>query len=237
MLFRSNIAPQIDRNMAVKYRDTDVLWLDNSAAQGGKAWLNPYSEEAKNYIIEIAVELIQMGFYQIILDSVQFPSGYSLELAGYGQNASIERVDALKQFMREIESAVEMAGGEAMLYVNAVHVSDGAVFSPFEINGLEAAGNRYIIGITPLSFASGISFSGRAFSSPVNERSELIEAVINAAISKKKSSEIVTLLAAFGADGTTLPFSELLAMQESALRAGAIGTILYEPQGNYPMNE
>ena len=98
--FRDYIAPQINRNMAVKYRDTDILWLDNSADQGGRAWLNPYSKEAKDYIIEIAVELTQMGFYQIILDSVQFPSGYSLELAGYGQSASIERVDALNNFMQ-----------------------------------------------------------------------------------------------------------------------------------------
>jgi hypothetical protein len=223
--------------MAVKYRDTDILWLDNSADQGGRAWLNPYSKEAKDYIVEIAVELIQMGFYQIILDSVQFPTGYSLELAGYGPDATIEKVDALKNFMQEIESAVAVAGGEAMLYVNAVHISDSVVLSPYEINGLDIAGKRYVVGITPSSMRSGISFSGMDFSNPTAKRADLIDAIMRAAKLKKEDSEIITLLAAYGSDGTALPFAELISMKEAALRSGAIGTILYEPQGNYPLKQ
>ena len=59
-------------------------WLDNSKENGGKPWLNPYSQSAHNYIIDISVELSNLGFTAILLDGVQFP--HQISSADFGQS-------------------------------------------------------------------------------------------------------------------------------------------------------
>lgn len=235
--FRDNVAPQSDRNMAVKYRDTDVLWLDNSADQGGRAWLNPYSEEAQNYIIDVTLELIGFGFQQVIIDSVGFPTGYALDLAGYGATDGLSRSEVLSNFMRRLESAATEAGGEAMLYVNAVCLSNFAVNTPFEVNGFEPAGNRIVLGITPSTMINGISILNRKFENPYTERIDLIKTAISAVKSRKENSEIFMLIMLINEDGTTMPHSEMDSVIDSAIRSGVKGTILYDPQGSYPVKQ
>ena len=56
------------------YQGTEWAWLDNSAAMGGKAWLNPVNEYAQSYISDLAAEAVGKGVKQVILDCVQFPS-------------------------------------------------------------------------------------------------------------------------------------------------------------------
>ena len=48
--FRDPIAARTDRNMAIGYTGQAYLWLDNKASAGGNPWLNPYSDEAVQFI-------------------------------------------------------------------------------------------------------------------------------------------------------------------------------------------
>lgn len=79
--FRDPVAAYTDRAMAIRYRsngESDYLWLDAAnAAAGGKAWLNPYSTEAVNFVGDLAEELYKAGFEHIALSCVQFPSAVS----------------------------------------------------------------------------------------------------------------------------------------------------------------
>lgn len=88
--FKDPLAASAKLEAAVHYQGTEWAWLGNSAAMGGKAWLNPVNEYAQSYISDLAAEAVGKGVKQVILDCVQFPSGYSLEMAGYGQELTEE---------------------------------------------------------------------------------------------------------------------------------------------------
>ena len=73
----------LDESLAVKYLDTDVPWLDRHTEDGGKPWLNPYSDDVQNYLRAIIDEVQKFGVNGIILSSVCFPTGESVETAGF----------------------------------------------------------------------------------------------------------------------------------------------------------
>ena len=72
--FRDPIAARTDRNMAIGYTGQAYLWLDNKASAGGSPWLNPYSDEAVQFIGDLIGEVQSMGFDHVLLENVQFPS-------------------------------------------------------------------------------------------------------------------------------------------------------------------
>ena len=71
--FRDPIAARTDRNMAIGYTGQAYLWLDNKASAGGNPWLNPYSDEAVQFIGDLIGEVQSMGFDHVLLENVQFP--------------------------------------------------------------------------------------------------------------------------------------------------------------------
>lgn len=83
--FKDSIAPYTDREAAVWYGDQGVIWLDTSIELGGKPWLNPNAPAAQQYIAGLIEEVREMGFEQVLLQDLQFPQGYGLEMAYYGQ--------------------------------------------------------------------------------------------------------------------------------------------------------
>lgn len=117
--FRDPASSRSVKAMAVTYGNSETRWLDNSADLGGKSWLNPCSPKAQEYIISLAVELTEAGFDEIVLDSVQFPSGVSLDKAGYGLSGSFSRRGILNDFIAEITKAVEGAGGKVIVCIPA----------------------------------------------------------------------------------------------------------------------
>ena len=57
-----------------RYTGQAYLWLDNKASAGGNPWLNPYSDEAVQFIGDLIGEVQSMGFDHVLLENVQFPS-------------------------------------------------------------------------------------------------------------------------------------------------------------------
>jgi hypothetical protein len=75
--FRDPIAPYTVRSMGIRYK-SEYMWLDAaSVSAGGKPWLNPYSEEAVQFIGDLIEEVHSFGFEQVVLGNVQFPSAVS----------------------------------------------------------------------------------------------------------------------------------------------------------------
>lgn len=73
--FQDPVSVYTDRSMGIQYAgEGGYLWLDAaSAAVGGKAWMNPYSASAVQYIGDLVEELYNAGFEQTVLANVQFP--------------------------------------------------------------------------------------------------------------------------------------------------------------------
>lgn len=81
-------------------------WLDNSREKGGKPWLNPYAPDAHRYITELAAELKDMGFSNIMLDGVQFPDQTAHAYYGKWELTSLSKSEVLKKFVGDLQNAV-----------------------------------------------------------------------------------------------------------------------------------
>jgi hypothetical protein len=105
--FRDNMMPRINPSMAVKNPD-GTLWRDRS----GITWLDPYNEEVREYIIQIAERAADMGFDEIQFDYIRFPSDGDMTKTRYsnknhtGKSAS----DALVSFLKEANVRLKKKG-------------------------------------------------------------------------------------------------------------------------------
>ena len=155
--FRDPIAADAHRGMSVKYMNTQTLWLDNAANQGGKPWLSAYSTEARRYIYDLAVEAAQAGVKQILLDSVSLPTAYALEYASFGTGAAnMSAAEALSTFVEEMESHVKANGAQVSLYLSGLAVL-GTQNNYYGGNPLEIAGEHITIGMMPAQFGDAFS--------------------------------------------------------------------------------
>lgn len=109
--FLDPLTPYAYREAAVHYEREGVLWLDTSADLGGKPWFNPYSEQARGYILALAQELAAAGMTDVVFSGVQFPTGYALEFCYYGENAAqLSRTDCLRECVAMLQTAMNEQG-------------------------------------------------------------------------------------------------------------------------------
>jgi hypothetical protein len=93
--FKDNKAASKFPNLAVKTA-SGTVWRDRN----GQAWLNPYNEEAWNYVLDIAEEAAIKGFDEIQFDYVRFPTDGNLKVIDYGSLKSKSKAQAIGDFLR-----------------------------------------------------------------------------------------------------------------------------------------
>lgn len=69
VVFEDNFLPQKEPYLALKTRG-GYLWRDNR----GLSWLDPASQDVWDYIVEISKQAVEVGFDEINLDYVRFPT-------------------------------------------------------------------------------------------------------------------------------------------------------------------
>lgn len=106
--FEDHTAPYNAADMAIRYESEEgVLWLDDSVDNGGKPWLNPYSDTAQKYVLDIVYDAIDLGADAVLLDGLCFPpESAAMEYAYFGVGAE-ESTDEeiLALFMKRVYSA------------------------------------------------------------------------------------------------------------------------------------
>ena len=91
--------------MAIRYESEDgILWLDDSVDNGGKPWLNPYSDTAQKYVLDIVYDAIDSEVDAIILDGMRFPEKLeSMEYAYFGVGTEeVSQKNVLAEFAKRI---------------------------------------------------------------------------------------------------------------------------------------
>lgn len=92
----------------VKYNYTETNWIHNDKEAGGHSWLNPVSERAQGYILSLLEEAAANGLEAIILDGLQFPTGYSLNLATYAEKGvTVDKSAVLAEFAAKAGAAMQ----------------------------------------------------------------------------------------------------------------------------------
>ena len=125
-VFQDRITPTINRDTAVKYKGTDMNWLDSSKELGGKPWANPASSVMQEYIYALVKELVDMGVEEFVFSGVQLPTGYSLEMRDFG--VSDAQLQAQMQgFINTLSSKVAAKGGNAYFVFDVKAISGADV--------------------------------------------------------------------------------------------------------------
>jgi len=232
--FKDPLAARANRKAAVSYMGSDFSWLDNSPDLGGRPWLNPFSDLARGYIKDIAAELASYGFKQVVIESVQFPTGVGLEKADYGAPAdSPARLTALKSFAKEIEETVAAAGGKAAVYLKgtAILTENAMIYGG---NPLEIPLTSSVVEMISTNFTPNTAVGDTMLTSPQTEFDKTVSAISRFALSKMGSgAQMTALIAGTTKDGTILPLAAIDQQVKALDNSGAAGYIIYSPSGKY----
>ncbi len=103
--FRDSLSSSANPDLAVKYMNTDINWLDSSDEKGGSTWLNPLSVKARGYIRDVVSEVLSFKVDGIILEGVHFPTGENTSGATYpGEKKASARNKVLRDFVSDIKA-------------------------------------------------------------------------------------------------------------------------------------
>ncbi len=123
--------------MAINYMgNIGMLWLDRSYANGGKPWLNPYSDAAQQYLFDIIKEVCALGVDGVLIDGVQYPSAglTKATFEGEDEEGALTRNAALVDFIERAIVAAEdtalicMVDGEAAISGTS-QIYDGTILN------------------------------------------------------------------------------------------------------------
>ena len=81
------------------------IWYDYDEQH----WLDPEKDAARQYLIAMAVECAQLGFDELMLEDLCYPTWGKLYKIDYSQN-TMAKTDALLLFLSELEDALEPYG-------------------------------------------------------------------------------------------------------------------------------
>lgn len=105
--FKDSTVSSANPDLAVKYMDTDINWLDGSDENGGVTWLNPLSKNARDYIKSVIAEVCDFDVDGFILEEVNFPTGEFTSGATYpGEKKSTGKNKVLKTFISDIKASL-----------------------------------------------------------------------------------------------------------------------------------
>ena len=134
----------------------DWTWYDGDPQNGGKPWLNPYSDAAQTYIVSLAEELYTAGAGALLLYGVCFPTQTAQAQLAVGANAALSKAEVLKQFITRVHNLREDAPLLLCGSVNAFLGNNTAGFdgNPRDFGStaivpdlrLSALGKRLVIG-------------------------------------------------------------------------------------------
>ncbi|MBQ7005758.1 MAG: hypothetical protein IJN68_04940 [Clostridia bacterium] len=106
--FLDNTVPVTSPELAVKYMDTDVNWVDSTEENGDKTWLNPCSTETLGYILDIVKELRSFNIKGFILEKCHFPdSGNTAGATFPGDKNFKDKNAVLKLYIKSIKELLE----------------------------------------------------------------------------------------------------------------------------------
>jgi hypothetical protein len=73
-------------------------------------WLDPASETARRYVLDLADEACQIGFDEIQFDYVRYPSGRAAETSGQRDLTQEQRLEAISSFLAEARALLHPQG-------------------------------------------------------------------------------------------------------------------------------
>jgi hypothetical protein len=239
--FNDPAAPVVMRNMAVLYSAKhSYRWIDAKK----NSWLNPYNDNAQQYIIDIAKEAVANGFKYIVIDGVAFPSTGSPDKSAWFTNSKVSKEEQLRVFVENATKQINAVGGKVILHMPgmaAIMQANALTGQDQNIFGFSA---DYISpDLSPSEFgAQAVQISGKTIISPDLTPAATVATTaqfIRTLVDKTKINNTVPFIQAYTNKSLGNGFyknytdddinGEAAALKEN----GFTSFILYNPSGNY----
>lgn len=207
------------------------VWYDNDPKTTGRAWLNPYADEAHSYIIQLAQELKAAGVTGILLDGVQFPKQTSSASYGQSTNTNLTHGEVLTLFVDKAKKALDGCAVILSCTAQGALGTDTAVYGD---NPLTFAPTMASPAILPGSLPATIRIGDTVVKNTPDALQQTVQALVGQMVLRTKVMEEgkqPVLLPWLQAEG----YSAAQIGQEIAgcVAGGAKQYILYHPAGVY----
>lgn len=231
--FMDNAAARVLTGARIAHQsDPSWVWYDANPADGGKAWLNPYSDEAHLYVIDLAKELRDAGAAAVMLDGVQFPMQTTSASFGASANVALSRDEMLAAFI---------AKARGLLGNNCPVMLSCTASSALGIDTTVYGGNPLTFAPTmaaPTLFTGEMKSTVTVGNETVQNNSDNLKATVQALVNQMtlrikvmeadKQPIFTPWLQAY--DYTP---AQIKSATEGCISGGADSFILYNPQGTY----
>lgn len=212
--FRDHLYPSANKAAATHYMDSDYLWVDDDPNNGGKAWLNPFSQEAQSYIQKIVDDACTAGFEMIVLQDVQFPEGYALDMIDYGDHASDDKNQFLQQYAVQMADYAAQKGVELSCMLPASSMLGGNTAMYFgDTTGM--AGENAAVDLRLSIFGSGLETDQVSIPNPTADPYNTVKTASAAIRQKLPDCQLIAVV-----DGEGLTSEEVSIRIQGAQESG-----------------
>jgi len=232
--FRDEIAARGNIDFAVSFRATETMWLDNFPNMGGRPWLNPHSEGARQYITDLALEAAELGAVMIVLDDFQFPPNSLTGDAHFGDTGGLTRAARLKDFADELTVTLAGQGARLAIYMPAIAIAS----EPNETLHGGPAENIFseytVLGALPYQFPFGFAGEELSLQNPLEDLDYTLGQIIPFVRTRTQSNIIALLQGGSLPGGVQYTHEQIRAQIDTLSRLGVREFIFYAPYvGHY----
>ena len=191
--FHDNIYPLADNSASTYYMDSDVLWVDDAPDKGGKPWIDPFTQSGQDYIRHIIDDAIEAGFQKIILQEVQFPEGYSLDMIDYGTHASDVKHAFLAQYIEQMTAYAAQQGVELSAMFPSSRLL-GANTAMYFGDPAALVGERAVADLRIQSFGSGFTTEAVSIPNPSDNPENTLQTASAALVQKMGDCQLTAVI-------------------------------------------
>lgn len=211
--------------------NSNWVWYDGDPQAGGKAWLNPYADEAHQYIIDLSRELQQAGAAAIIVDGVQFPRQVSSADFGSSSNTAMSRHEILTAFIAKLRGQLD---GCPIILSSTCEGALGSNTAVYGNNPLTFAPTMAAPTILPNTLPAAIRVGETTIENTPATLQQTVEALVGQMVLRTKvmaEDKRPSLAPWLQAEGYTA--EQIRQEMVGCLAGGTASYILYHPQGSY----
>ena len=168
----------------------DWTWYDGDPKNGGKPWLNPYSDAAQAYIVSLCEELYTAGAGALLLDGVYFPTQTAQAQLAVGANAALSKAEVLKQFITRVHNLREDA---PLLLCGSANAFLGNNTAGFDGNPKDFGATAIVPDLRLSSLGQRLTVGDKRFTVSADALSD-ITAAVTAALRSADAPTVVPLI-------------------------------------------
>lgn len=223
--FKDPVAPTVMRGSGVMYKGNHSYnWLDPT----NKRWLNPYSDIAQKYIEDLCNEAVSLGYKEIFIDYLTFPTSGNPDSNGYYGENMPSKDQVISDFVTNLQKQVSTAGGKLCVMTTGMAAAGQANTNVGESSDIFALAGDYICpNLNADSFSKdSIQIGTDTITNPSQNTADTVSAV--ASYLKAQNPDKMSIVVPFIESGDSAK-KEI----QSLTDAGTGGYILYSKDGNY----